>query len=552
MRKLSKQTIANKRGDRIAKSVIWFFAGLTIAILAWIIGYIMIKGFYYDKRPWYDVTDVEELSVPMCPPNDCEFTIITHKKIDADDLKYSDLQTIYTKPRRENWGFYTRQDIKVHPFAFKTDSGIRFGDSFKEFILTDEGETSEFSKYTNYVTTPEEMVEKVSITKGAIGVLPVDSLSTLSLKKVNRVPLRRISLIIHPSVMEIIDNEKLQEITQQDLEGIFTGEITNWASVGGIDLPVRIVLPPDNIKPYDQLIQMHFEETYRPPENSVPTRSMEDFYDTMGSTVGGVGMTFYKEAVESGFEILPVERRERGVNLTLRFLVKPPARSGKWGGISYIIINTLLLITMTLVFSTPIGIAAAIFLVEYARQGRLVRILRMGTETLAGVPSIVFGLFGHILFVRILGIGIGFISATLTVTLMILPTIVRTTEEALKAVPMSYREGSLALGATKLQTIWKVVLPAASPGILTGVILAIGRVVGETAVLLYTLGSSYSLVDSLTSSARVLSLHLYLLFSEAISFERAFATGAVLVFIIILVNFSTTRLIGRMNKMAGK
>jgi phosphate transport system permease protein len=396
------------------------------------------------------------------------------------------------------------------------------------------------------------MVKKVSVTEGAIGVLPFESLNTVSLANVNQVPLRRISLIVHPSVMEIVKNEKMQEITQPDLRNIFSGEINNWRDVGGIDLPIRIVLPPSVNAPYNRLVQMHFEEAYTPPENAITTATVQEFYDTMAETSGGIGMTVYKDAVDSGFEILPVQRRERGLNLTFRFLFSPPARSGKWGGISYIIINTLLLILLTLVFSTPIGIAAAVYLVEYANQGRLVRVLRMGTETLAGVPSIVFGLFGHILFVRILGIGIGFISATLTVTLMILPTIVRTTEEALKSVPMSFREGSLALGATKLQTIWKVVLPAASPGILTGVILAVGRVVGETAVLLYTLGSSYSLVDSLTSSARVLSLHLYLLFSEAISFERAFATAAVLVFIILIVNFATTRLIGRMNKMAGK
>ena len=552
MHQISKRTLQNKRSDKIAKTIIWFFAGLTIAILFWIIGYIMVKGFYYDRSPWYDVTDVEEMRVPMCPPADCEFVIITHRKIDADDLTFEDLQTIYTKRRRENWGFYTRQDIKVHPFAFKTNSSIEIGDSFADFILSEEGETSDFSKYTNFVTSAADMVEKVKITEGAIGILPVESLNTVTLDKVNQVPLRRTSLIVHPSVFEIVKNERIQEITQQDLHDIFSGRVTNWKEVGGIDLPIHIVLPPTNAAPYNELVQMHFEEEYTPPGNAITTTSLEDFYQTLSGTSGGIGMTVYKEAVSSDFKILPVERRERGLNLTLRFLFKPPARSGKWGGISYIIINTLLLIVLTLVFSTPIGIAAAVYLVEYAKQGRFVRILRMGSETLAGVPSIVFGLFGHILFVRILGFGIGFISATLAVTLMILPTIVRTTEEALKAVPMDYREGSLALGATKLQTIWKVVLPAASPGILTGVILAVGRTVGETAVLLYTLGSSYSLVDSLTSSARVLSLHLYLMFSEAISFERAFATGAVLVFIILLVNFATTRLIGRMNKMAGK
>jgi phosphate transport system permease protein len=240
------------------------------------------------------------------------------------------------------------------------------------------------------------------------------------------------------------------------------------------------------------------------------------------------------------------------MNLTIHYLIEAPARSGAWGGVSTIIINTFFLILFTLIFSTPIGILGAIYLVEYARQGRMVKILRLGTETLAGIPSIVFGLFGSIFFVNMLGMGIGFISATLSVTMMILPTIVRTTEEALKAVPDSFREGSLALGATKLQTIRRVVLPAATPGILTGIILAVGRTVGETAVLIYTLGSNYELVRGPSSSARVLSLHLYNMFAEAISFDRTFATGAILVFIVLLVNYSTTKLIGRMNAMAGR
>ena len=150
-----------------------------------------------------------------------------------------------------------------------------------------------------------------------------------------------------------------------------------------------------------------------------------------------------------------------------------------WGGISYIIINTLVLILATLLISTPIGVAAAIYLTEYSKQGPFLKLLRMGTETLAGIPSIVFGLFGRIFFVQILHLGIGFLSSTLTITLMILPTIVRTSEEALSSVPQTFREGSLALGATKLETIRKVVLSAASPGILTGVILGIGRVVGR-------------------------------------------------------------------------
>jgi phosphate transport system permease protein len=194
-------------------------------------------------------------------------------------------------------------------------------------------------------------------------------------------------------------------------------------------------------------------------------------------------------------------------------------------------------------------VCAAIYLTEYARQGPVVRLIRFATETLAGIPSIIFGLFGFIFFVGFLNLGIGLISGTLTVTMMILPTLVRAAEESIKSVPDPYREGSLALGATKWQTITGVVVPAASPGILTGVILGVGRAVGETAAVLFTLGSSYRLVDSLTSSARVLSIHLYMLVKEGLSFERAFATATILMIIVLAVNFSTAHLVGRMNRM---
>ncbi|MFP4564463.1 MAG: phosphate ABC transporter permease PstA [Spirochaetia bacterium] len=550
MQSISKRTRKSRRQERTAKTVIWVFAGLTIAILVWIIGYIMFRGFYYDKAPAYPVTYGVEKEVPLSSSAESEFVIITHRRVDAEDLTYPSLNTIYTKERRENWGFYTEQDIKVYPFAFKPGAGTgsRFADELADFILF---EDQEYSKYTNYVQSAAEMLDKVRDTEGSIGVLPVEDARQLDLGRVNVVGLRRISVVVHPSVMEIVDNRKMQGLTEAQLKGIFLGETVNWKEAGGIDLPVRPVILPQDEGFLEKVTDIHFENEYTPPESVIEADSIDDFFRKISSTEGGVGIVFYKEAMEHESILVPVERRERGLNLTLSFLLSPPSRAGRWGGISYIIINTLLLILLTLIFSTPIGIAAAVYLIEYAKQGRLVNILRMGSETLAGIPSIVFGLFGHIFFVRILGFGIGFISATLTVTLMILPTIVRTAEEALKSVPMAYREGSLALGATKFQTIWKVVIPAASPGILTGVILAVGRVVGETAVLLYTLGSSYSLVSSLTSSARVLSLHLYLIFSEAISFERAFATGAVLVFIILIVNFATTRLIGRMNRMTG-
>jgi len=207
------------------------------------------------------------------------------------------------------------------------------------------------------------------------------------------------------------------------------------------------------------------------------------------------------------------------------------------------------MVLLTLLFSVPPGLFAAIYLVEYARAGRLVRWIRLGTETLAGIPSIIFGLFGMLVFVQGFGWGISLLSGSLTVTLMILPTIVRTAEEALKSVPRTLQEGSLALGATKVQTIFKVVLPAAFPAIASGVILAVGRALGETAALIYTMGSNYNLTEGLFDSTRTLAVHIYLIIAEGISSDRAFAAGTVLIFFILVINTSARFLINRMGRM---
>jgi phosphate transport system permease protein len=221
------------------------------------------------------------------------------------------------------------------------------------------------------------------------------------------------------------------------------------------------------------------------------------------------------------------------------------------GGISTIILNTLYMIVLTVLFAVPLGVAAAVYLVEYAKQGNLLSVMRLGTETLAGIPSIIFGLFGMLVFVDKLHFGFGLLSGCLTLTLMILPTIIRTSEEALKSVPRSLREGSLALGATKLATIARVVIPAAMPGIMTGIILGIGRAVGETAALLFTMGSNYKAAKGLFSSARVLSAHIYLLFAEGISFDKAFSTATVLIVVVLGFNFLSKVFMKRMNRNSG-
>ena len=201
------------------------------------------------------------------------------------------------------------------------------------------------------------------------------------------------------------------------------------------------------------------------------------------------------------------------------------------------IINTLYITFLTLLISVPVGVLSAVYLTEYARKNSVfVKIIRITNETLAGIPSIVYGLFGFLAFVIARAWGYSMIAGVLTLAIMVLPVIIRTTEEALLSVDVTYREGSFALGAGKLRTVFKIVLPTAIPGILSGVILATGRIVGETAALIYTAGTVPDAAESLTSSARTLSVHLYSLLNEGLYTEQAYATAVVLLAVVLIIN----------------
>ena len=201
------------------------------------------------------------------------------------------------------------------------------------------------------------------------------------------------------------------------------------------------------------------------------------------------------------------------------------------------IINTLLMTLISLIVCVPLGIGAAIYLTEYARRGsKLVKLVRMTAETLSGIPSIIYGLFGSLFFVVALKMGLSLLSGALTLSIMVLPTIMRTTEEALLAVPDSFREGSFGLGAGRLRTTFKVVLPSAVPGILSGVILAVGRIVGETAALIYTAGTVAKIPDSLLDSTRTLAVHMYTISTEGLYINQSYATAVVLLVVVLGIN----------------
>ena len=231
------------------------------------------------------------------------------------------------------------------------------------------------------------------------------------------------------------------------------------------------------------------------------------------------------------------------VNLT--FLTTVTSTLKGTVGIAGNIVNTLYIIVITLLIATPLGVGSAIYLNEYAKPGKLVRAIEFTTETLSGIPSIIFGLFGMMFFGTGLGLGYSILTGALTLTLMVLPLITRNTQEALKTVPDSYRSGALGMGATKWYMIRTILLPSAMPGIVTGIILAIGRIVGESAALLFTAGSGYLLpkggmgiLKKILESGGTLTIQLYLSMAKA-EYSTAFGIAVILLFIVLFINWIT-------------
>ncbi|NPV70146.1 MAG: phosphate ABC transporter permease PstA [Firmicutes bacterium] len=231
--------------------------------------------------------------------------------------------------------------------------------------------------------------------------------------------------------------------------------------------------------------------------------------------------------------------------VTLEFLTQAPQRMGRAGGILPSIVGTLALTIVALAISAPLGIASAIYLTEYTEEGRASKVIRFGAESLAGIPSIIFGLFGFLFFVVFLRFGWSVLSGGLTLATMVLPTIIRTSEESLRSVPREYKEVSLSLGASRWQTVVHVLLPSALPGIITGVMLALGRAVGETAAVIFTAGSSLRLPRGIMDPVRTLPVHFYVLAREGISLSNAYGTAAVLLFIVLVIEVAANLIMAR-------
>ena len=478
--------------DRVILFLIYISAAATALILVGMIGYISFRGLYRETKTVNRIIKSDNIIYKIEKE---EYVLIIDKKIKRDSLDITEMENILSRDVK-NWSSISESRAVV-----KLVSLLNHNKNINsKYEIADIKNAERFKKY---------LLGK----SGAIGFVNPDSVKKINMKGLKILNINKQCAVAGYKVSEVINNKKLSVLDERDLERITDGEINNWKMVGGHDIKLEIL------------------ETAEEVEKSE----------------GGFAVVDYRDAVETCASIIPVRYLKKSANFTPSFLFDKPVKAGKAGGISTIILNTVFMIILTLIFSVPVGVGAAVYLTEYAEPGRVMRIIRLGVETLAGIPSILFGLFGFIFFVDILHMGIGLLSGSLTTAMMIIPVIIRTSEEALTAVPMSFREGSLALGAGLWYTVRKVVLPAAKPGILSGIILSIGRALGETAALVFTMGFDYRLANGIKSSARVLSVHLYQLVREGISFERAFATAFVLMIFIFIINTVTVAIVSGKN-----
>jgi phosphate transport system permease protein len=534
-------------GQAFAFGAIRVVSALTVAILVLIIGFVVYRGLRYSNA-----TRGPTLPYSESAPEGLALVVNPSSRLESVD--FGVLHGMFTD-EYINWAKISGQDFDLVPSIADpaTPEGLAAARLLFGEAADAQAAAAMLGGLVKILPNAAAALRAVETMPGAAALVPAAAAEKAAREgKVAAVPLRRLVLAVNDEAAALVDNRSVEDLDDASIRRLLGGAVRNWSELGGPDLPVAVASPPSGspLAAASSAAGYSIGRGAGTGAADAAANSAADgasgYLGAIRDTAGAVGLAFAADAQAEGLQTLTRKGRESGWNLTLRYLVEEPGLSGKVGGISTIIANTFMMLILTLLLAGPVGVAAAVYLVEYAKQGTLVRIIRLGTETLAGIPSIIFGLFGFLFFVNILGFGFGLMSGCLTLTLMILPTIVRTSEEALKSVSGSLREGSLALGATKLQTILRVVVPAASPGILTGLILAIGRAVGETAALLFTMGSDYKLAKGLFSSARSLSAHVYLLFAEGISFDRAFSTATVLIVIVLAFNAAARILVGRM------
>ncbi|AEC01665.1 phosphate ABC transporter permease PstA [Parasphaerochaeta coccoides] len=499
--------------NRFAIGSIKILSSLTVLILVVIIGYLAVRGLYKQERTQVSVLPLATAQRLGLSQTEIPFDIVANKRAEFRQVDWNMLREM--------------AQGKIISLRRVTYVNENF------FLYVDESIADEFARFLDLasdclasggiiVGSFRATVDGAAAHNGSIAIVPRNTASSSLPSALKTIAYEEHVLVVHPTVTQLYGNNMVGVLSDVQVDLLLSGEYSSWVQLHGGDIPVALVQ----------------EKT----DSSVARE--------VAGIEGSVGVTTQKDvfrAGEQGFvtAVLQVNRIIRSPNLTFRYLVLPTQESGRFGGIGSIIINTFLMVFLTTLIAAPLGIAAAVYLVEYAKKGRLTSIIRSGIDVLASIPSIIFGLFGLLVFVQLLGWSFSLISGTLTVALMILPTIIRTSEEAIRSVEQRLREASIGMGATKMETIWRVVLPSALNGITTGIILAMGRAIGETAALLYTIGSSTAVATGLSSGSRVLALHIMLTINEGQSFDKAFASAFVLIVVVLIINTTARWMMNR-------
>lgn len=466
-----------KKTNNAALMMIKVLSALSIAILVVILGYLIYRGLRYTNR--------KEIQVLPIAKVDEDFEVFANKKANLKEVDWFTLQSM-AKGRVRTLRTISSVNEKFHLYI---DSSV--SDKLSSYLAVPILDK-------NIINTTNDIDYKSD--KGGMIILPIGSATPSGYRKVS---IFDEVVAVNSDVTKLLNNVKIGSLTIEQVESLKNGGISNWKVLGGPDLQVSFI---------DSL-------------NNIP------------NLPGSVGIVKANDVHSmENVDFLKIVHLKKGWNISIDYLITNAQESGAFGGIASIIINTLAMIILVLLISTPIGIGAALYLSQYAKKGRLTSIIRAGIDLLSGVPSIIFGLFGMLVFVQLFGWGFSLISGCLTLSLMILPTIIRTSEESINTVDNQMIFASRGLGATKIETIFKIVLPSAKKGIVTGVILAIGRALGETAALVFTIGSSTDAVSSLTSSSRVLAQHIYLTIIEGQSIDKAFAASLQLIILELIIN----------------